>query len=179
MSELVNRPQQLFLWNSARIQYIYRRLISLFSVFQNSFYFPNYERSNLYLYSSAYEEVTNFNNDYRFDLGVDKGCGTVEVGAGGAKRCGRLLCSNLKLPQSSWIQFSTVSVFVCFCVLHFAILLHCETVRLTFETFWLDGLLQQGTVFWTVLVVCRCSLWNTYWRKSAVSCCKVKAPTRR
>jgi len=57
-------------------------------------------------YSSVYEEVTNFSNDCRFDLGDGKGWGIVAgVELIGAKKCGRLLCSNLKLSQSS---FSTV-----------------------------------------------------------------------
>ena len=41
------------------------------------------------LYSSAYEEVTNFTNDRRFDLAVGKG-GDSGGGLVGAKQCGRL-----------------------------------------------------------------------------------------
>ena len=46
-----------------------------------------------------FEEVTNFNNDLRFELG--SGGGGVrcrgEGGGGEPRRCERLLCSNLKL----------------------------------------------------------------------------------
>jgi len=56
----------------------------------------------LQLCSSAYEEVTNFDNDYRFDLGYRRSGDSGGAGGEGAKQCGRLLCSNLKLPQSSF-----------------------------------------------------------------------------